>query len=412
MKTFVQIASYRDPQLPFTLRDCLANARYPNRLHFCVAHQYDGAEDIFEFTKNHPSGARFTFLHIPYKASRGACWARHQIQQQYCGEEFTLQLDSHHRFVKDWDIICIDMLKGLQARGFPKPLLTAYLPSFDPNADPHRRVQQPWRMNFDRFTPEGVIFFMPSTIPDWESLSQPVPARFFSAHFTFTLGRHCLEVPHDPNYYFHGEEISLAVRSYTYGYDLFHPHRLVAWHEYTRKGRSKHWDDDRKWHVRNNVSLKRNRGLLGIDDEGPEIDFADFGFGSLRTVAQYEQYAGIRFRDRAVQQYTLANSPPPNPPALKGHALWKYPFRRPLIVPRTQIPESDYDLWCVAFHDGTGREVYRNDVLAPEIRSLQSSKDRFYKILRPFDADQRPVRCVIWPRSKRKGWGAKITMSV
>jgi Glycosyltransferase (GlcNAc) len=41
MKIFVQIASYRDSQLPLTLRDCLANARHPDQLHFCVAHQHD-----------------------------------------------------------------------------------------------------------------------------------------------------------------------------------------------------------------------------------------------------------------------------------------------------------------------------------------------------------------------------------
>ena len=57
-------------------------------------------------------------------------------------------------------------------------------------------------------------------------------------------GQWCIEVPYDPDYYFHGEEISLAVRSYTWGYDLFHPHKIIAWHEYTRKRitlSSKYW---------------------------------------------------------------------------------------------------------------------------------------------------------------------------
>ena len=54
------------------------------------------------------------------------------------------------------------------------------------------------------------------------------------------------EVPYDPELYFHGEEITLAIRAFTHGYTLFHPPEHVLWHEYTRYYRQKHWDD----HVR------------------------------------------------------------------------------------------------------------------------------------------------------------------
>ena len=72
--------------------------------------------------------------------------------------------------------------------GIPKPLLTGYVSSFDPDNDPAARVQEPWRMAFDRFIPEGAVFFLPETIPNWRELDTPVPARFYSAHFCFTLG--------------------------------------------------------------------------------------------------------------------------------------------------------------------------------------------------------------------------------
>ena len=81
-------------------------------------------------------------------------------------------------------------------------------------------------MNFDRFTPEGIIFFLPATIPNHKNLSEPVPARFYSGHFTFADGIFSVEVQHDPTFYFHGEEITLAVRAFTHGYDLFHPHKI------------------------------------------------------------------------------------------------------------------------------------------------------------------------------------------
>ena len=98
-------------------------------------------------------------------------------------------------------------------------------------------------MSFDRFSPEGVCFTIPESIDDYKDRTEPMPSRFFSAHFCFTLGIFAEEVKHDPQFYFHGEEISLAVRAYTHGYDLFHPHKVVAWHEYTREGKTKQWDD-------------------------------------------------------------------------------------------------------------------------------------------------------------------------
>ena len=83
----------------------------------------------------------------------------------------------------------------------------------------------------------------------------------------------CEEVPHDPDYYFHGEEISIAVRAFTHGYDLFHPHKVVCWHEYTREGRDKHWEDhdvdsdeSAGWISVNNACHFRNRTLFGMDD--------------------------------------------------------------------------------------------------------------------------------------------------
>jgi hypothetical protein len=66
-------------------------------------------------------------------------------------------------------------------------------------------------MVFDRFAPEGNVFFMPETIPDWQSLKKPIPARFYSAHYCFTLGQFAKEVQHNPEYYFHGKKYPLPL---------------------------------------------------------------------------------------------------------------------------------------------------------------------------------------------------------
>ena len=135
------------------------------------------------------SDKRFKIIDIHYLESQGVCWARNLLQKQYDGEKYTLQLDSHHRFAKNWDTELISMLKWLQKeQGSKKPLITGYLPSYNPEKDPEERVQQPWKLDFDRFLPEGAVFPKPSGIDHSEELKAPIPARFYGAHFAFTIG--------------------------------------------------------------------------------------------------------------------------------------------------------------------------------------------------------------------------------
>src|SRR6202021_3021860 len=72
---------------------------------------------------------------IPADDSLGPNWARRVLQDRYDGEEFTLLLDSHHRFVTGWDQTAREMLEGLR-KTCAKPILTAYLPPYDPKPDP------------------------------------------------------------------------------------------------------------------------------------------------------------------------------------------------------------------------------------------------------------------------------------
>ena len=425
-KIFIQIAAYRDPQLVPTIKDCIANAKWPENLVFCIAWQHSPEENIDEIKKLD----NVKIIDIPYMQSRGACWARNRIQQEYDGEEYTLQLDSHHRFVKDWDELVIGMYKQLQKMGHKKPLLTGYIPSFDPDNDPAARVQVPWRMDFDRFIPEGAVFFLPASIDDWKEISAPVPARFYSAHFCFTSGKFCHEVSHDPEYYFHGEEISIAARAYTWGYDLFHPHRIVAWHEYTRKGRTKHWDDhsagntskipDKKdWAERNHLCHRRNRILFSMDGEKHEtIDWGPYGFGKERTLRDYEKYAGIHFGKRAVQQETIDKAYPPN----KYHKYeteqeWEDSFlqifKHCIDLPTRSFELNDYTFWCVAFEREDNTVIHRQDADKAEIERLLAEArdpkgDKYIKLWRTFNTVEKPHHWVVWPHSQSKGWGDRI----
>ena len=408
-KIFIQIASYRDPELIKTLDDCIEKADKPEKLVFGICWQHSN-EDEWDNIDKYKDDKRFKIVDVNYKESKGACWARNSLQQEYTNEEYTLQLDSHHRFTEGWDTELIKMLKELQKKGHKKPLLTSYISSYNPENDPEGRVKVPWLMNFDRFIPEGAVFFLPATIPGWKEMTEPIPARLYSAHFAFSLGRFVTEVPHDPEYYFHGEEISIAVRAYTHGYDLFHPHKIIAYHEYTRKGRTKQWDDDKTWGNRNTNSHLRNRKLFEMDGLEKDIDFGIYDFGTERTLEDYERYAGVNFAKRSVQEHTKKNNFAPNPPLYgeEYESSWTRTFKHCINLHRSSVTEKDYSFWAVIFEDEDGTPIHREDLNKQQIDTYLNSSEDTFNLWKEFDTVRQPQKWIVWPHSESKGWLEKI----
>lgn len=453
---FAQIASYRDPQLIPTLESMISNSVHPENLHITVNWQHgdeqtlddfldagydihghkeytfidiDEKEKTFNIIELEKNKASINLIDLDYTETKGTCWARHLIQQQYNEEKYTIQLDSHHRFVENWDEELISMLEGLRKYS-EKPLLTGYIPSFDPDNDPNGRVQVPWKTNFDRFIPEGAVFFIPSYIDNWKELKEPLRARFYSGHFAFADGSFAEEVQHDPYYFFHGEEISIAVRAFTHGYDLYTPHKVLIWHEYTRKGRTKVWDDhtteakkkkkvEKDWVERNNLCHKRNRILFGMDGEDPnQIDFGIYGFGQERTVEDYEKYAGINFKLRGAQKDTIDKKDPPNDNSMYNtREEWLNSFHTSvdirICVHKNDLGEIPDDLeYCfVGVHDENQVELHRKDLNREEFFKYYNNGDwidyRYICII-----DKIPTYYILWPYSKSKGWMKRIVREV
>lgn len=411
-RIFVQIAAFCDPQLYATVHSLFANAQAPDDLHVAIVRQYNPAEpcdDLKEFQHD----ARVSVDNVLYADSRGACWARSRCQQFYRQEPYTLQIDSHMRFAPQWDNTLIIMYAGLQTV-CRQPLITAYVPAYSPSADPEKRGQEPWQMVFDKYTPEGAVIFLPEVIPHWQTLRGPVRARFLSGHFIFTAGRFVEEVPYMPDLYFIGEEITMAVRAFTHGYDLFHPHQVVAWHEYTREGRVKHWDVHRDWTVLNTAALTKTRALL--------TGACTTALGTERTLEAYEKYAGLLFKTKQVHKLTLAHAEPLPLPSSLAEPL---PLPSSLAEPCNELSasdfsaqqthrihllrecflEDDYDFWAIAFHlraDDT--TLVRLDADEIEISKLLQQKQGTLVLERTFYYPALPLYWVVWPHSISKGW--------
>lgn len=404
---FIQIAAYRDPELLPTIKDCIAKARYKKDLKFGICwqkHENDKCLDDFE---NHKD---FRIEKHLWNESKGLCWARSRIQQMYEGEDFTLQLDSHHRFVQDWDV---HLLKSMELTGSPKPIITSYAGVFNPQSE-ELVDQGPYKMVADRFTPSGTILFRPHIIQGWQDLNKPVRARFVSGHFFFTLGRHCEEYKYDPMLYFAGDEISLSIRSFTLGYDLFHPHRTYLWHEYTRQGRPKHWDDHVEtnreqvgnlWHERDKVSKQRLRKMLREEDN--DSDITGYDLGEVRTHQEYERYAGINFAERKLHKETVKGNEPPCSyvDEAQWHSSFLHDFTVDLKWASTDIAQcNDHKFVYFGVEDNLGNVLYRYDASpeSDEIRGLSQKKTV------TFGATTKPAKLVIWPVSQSKGWLNKV----
>lgn len=412
-KIFIQIASYRDPELIKTLRDCIANAAKPQNLVFSICWQHDENESLEEFAND----KRFKIIDVYYKHSKGVCWARNLLQQQYEGEEYTLQLDSHHRFVENWDSQLIEIYQNLKKKGYKKPLLTGYLPSYNPNNDPQERVLEPWQLDFDRFLPQGAPFLKPSGIKNLNEIKEPIPARFYGAHFAFTTGDFVKEVPHDPDLYFLGEETSISVRAFTWGYDLFHLHKVLIWHQYGRDNQRRQWDDVEEWYCRDEISHSRVRKLLKIDNEINDINFGPYGLGPIRTLEEYEKYAGLDFKKRRVQKHTyeLNLGSPEYQNEEQWNNNWLSKFKFCIDVHSSHFKNNDYDCWAIAFSDKESKEIIRLDASEEEIKELinqAKSSDGWIRLWREFDTEKLPYSYCVWPHSKSQGWVERFENSI
>ena len=279
---FISIASYRDSDLINTIKDILFNAENPNNLRFGICFQDDDIHKLEEYVND----KRFKIINIHYTETKGCCWARSITQKLYNNETYTLQLDSHHRFVKNWDTILIDMFLDLKKDGVDKPLITTYLPSFNPNNDPQDRVMCPWSIRLDKVIENNILLFIPDYIMNHKELTKPIKGDFFSGHFSFTHGFFCNEIPYDDNLYFIGEEINISLRSYTHGYEIYSPHILVAWHEYTRTYRTKHWDDDKEWWKKD----KKSKEYFGLFLNNNDLIEEKFKLGKVKDISTYPHY--------------------------------------------------------------------------------------------------------------------------
>lgn len=313
---FVAIAAYTDSQLPRTLCSALEAAGFPDRLRFGICWQSDP-----ELTVNldpFRCDERFCFIDRTISDSQGGPWARNLAQSLWRGEPYTLQVDSHMLFEPDWDSKLISMLESMPS---DKPLLSMNAPLFH-----YDRAGVPSR-SYKMGVPTTIVngWGPPGWAPWFDfgppNTQRPGRTRFVNGNFAFTLGQWNVEVPQDPEHYYWGEELNVTVRSFTWGYDFFLPTEVLVWHMDHRDGPPRrHWEQgDAVVRSRNAVAMDRLHRMLY---RGESASLVPYGLGHVRSLRDYEIYAGFDFSQRRAHPdvYTGVN---PDPVTIRNDRDWQ-----------------------------------------------------------------------------------------
>ena len=297
-KIYVQIASYRDPDIENTINDLLEKADNPERLIVGVCDQY-GPENkhLPVYDKDN-----FRVIRVPFYSSKGLGWARAMLQTLYFDDaEYTMQLDSHMRFAPSWDA---KLKRMLQETGSKKPIISHYCPAFtskDLEGQKYLLKKSLLKMYCLRFNKTGTVSFRANHVPKDKRNGKPLPSMLVSGHFFFTLGKHINEYRYDPDLYFAGDEVSLAARSWTRGWDIFNPSENVVYHNYSRESRICHWSDQKVGYGElHKDSHKKMRQMLHREDGGFEL--GQYGLGAERTLEDFEKFSGIDFVNRQLSE--------------------------------------------------------------------------------------------------------------
>jgi len=284
---FVNIASYKDPELENTVTTLLARAKNPKNISVAICQQ-DYPEQLKLFLQ--PQVRTINYHAVD---SQGVCWARRQAQNLYNGQDYFLQIDSHIIMIDNWDEVLIDQINQARLLTNNKVIFSAY-PSGYRLVNGQRTFDPP--MYERTLLRNDNIFRFHCGMGRVETLSQPVPSPYLNAGFMFGDGdfnRLCL---YDTDIYFEGEELLNTVKAYTNGFDIFNPNAHMCWHLYKlwhelEKSHNQlhHFDkDDEKRTVRHWERSQRSHDKLVSIFSGQMPQ----ELGTVRTIQDYEAYIG------------------------------------------------------------------------------------------------------------------------
>ena len=290
----IEIAAYIDPEVVNTVKSALIQADYPDRIHFSICYQSDNLDDYNELKKI--KNCRIKYM--KESEARGSVYARYFCQQMIEDEKYIYQIDSHMRFVKSWDTKIIEQLLSLNDN---KAILSVYPPycteemmnlplddkTYDEPADGGV-------MYTNGFRDTATYFLNCNSLPINDDDPRAYKRNaFIAAGNFFTYSEAHKEVIHDKEMYFYGDELPMSIRLFTYGWNVYNPGKSYIYHQYERK-------NQKFPSVTNAMLIESNRFATLLNLGNKEEKIGKFGLGEARTLKEYEEFAGLNFKDKIV----------------------------------------------------------------------------------------------------------------
>lgn len=288
------IASYCDSELLTTIKSALIQADNSERVHLAICYQSDDLETLKELKKI----KNCRVVHLFEKDVRGSVYARYLCQKMIEDEKYIYQIDSHMRFVKHWDTKMIEQLESLNDK---KAILSFYPPNYNEDM----RLLPVDDKKFNDPTSSGVMYVngfksdtsyfldINSKLIGKDSVEVNKQNAFISAGNLFTYSKAYKEVIFDCEMFFYGDELPMAIRLFTHGWNVYNPKDGYIYHQYVNKLR--------KVPPLENAMGKENerfKDLLNID--GKNKDLGIYGLGKERTLEDYQKFSGVNFKDRII----------------------------------------------------------------------------------------------------------------
>ena len=292
---FVQIAAYRDFEVTPTILDAIKQSSENHTINFGVHTVYVDESEI-----NVPNLPNVKHAESKAPENIGLGIGRALAHQFYNGEDYYLQCDSHSRFVEGWDEIAIHSILDYQIQGMLKPLITMYpanywYPSLNAthvdkdNIENNNLTEISFYENPNQFKEIKIPSQTAISLKDKNQLIKSV-----SGGSIFTVDGF---LPFNTEIAFYGEEIWLAARAFTHGFDIVVPKKQYMYHLY--------YDHTKPAEI-------NKRKLLWADfpNEFTELDkiskaliyktftegtTGEFLLGTERTILEYGLYAGLDF---------------------------------------------------------------------------------------------------------------------
>lgn len=300
---FVAIAAYLDYEIRHTILDCIHKAKFPENLYFGVCLQYDDREGIDKnCIDDLQKKYNIKIVKYHHTQSMGGCWARNLAQKLHGNQKYTLQVDSHTRFIQHWDELVINDFLLLKDSGVKKPVISFLPPHYFRNDSRGIDYQFDQLESLDKI---NIPLFRDITDEYWPVYGgysnvrstefKPVNVKILYGGFIFSEIKWIKEIEQDPEHYYTGEEFALAIRSYTHGYDIYTPSHVIAWHRCHFIPLPKHYTNNPEqigssMHRKAMVRLK-----YLIEGTG---DLGKYSIGKERTIEDYGKFAGIDFKSK------------------------------------------------------------------------------------------------------------------